>query len=71
MGKLLLLILFAVLAYMYLTRPRRPSPPTHAAAPKSAEPMVRCARCGVHVPLGESVAVGEKRYCSEEHRRLG
>jgi uncharacterized protein len=32
--------------------------------------MVTCARCGVHLPESESIRVGSKHFCSEEHRRL-
>ncbi|HVL77490.1 MAG TPA: PP0621 family protein [Noviherbaspirillum sp.] len=39
---------------------------------KQAEPMVQCARCGVHVPVSESVGDQSGRvFCSSEHRRLG
>jgi uncharacterized protein len=37
----------------------------------SAERMVGCAHCGLHVPESESVRDGDTYYCSEEHRRLG
>jgi uncharacterized protein len=33
--------------------------------------MVACAHCGVNLPESDSVRVGERHYCSEEHRRLG
>ena len=32
-----------------------------------AEPMVRCASCGVHSPRSESVRSGEQYFCSVEH----
>lgn len=32
-----------------------------------AEPMVRCAVCGVHAPKSESVIVGVQAFCSVEH----
>lgn len=46
----------------------------HAAhgreAPRSlAEPMVRCAACGVHAPKGDSIAVGQQYFCCAEHAR--
>ncbi|WP_321816194.1 MULTISPECIES: PP0621 family protein [unclassified Paraburkholderia] len=34
-----------------------------------AEPMVRCAECGVHAPRSESVSVGEQSFCSAAHAR--
>lgn len=32
-----------------------------------AEPMVRCAECGVHAPKGDAVVAGGAFYCSAEH----
>lgn len=34
-----------------------------------AEHMVRCAHCGVHLPRGESIASGERFFCSSQHER--
>jgi uncharacterized protein len=46
-----------------------------ARAPRVAErpqkrvgSMVRCARCGVHVPENEALRSGNKHYCSSAHR---
>ena len=71
MGKLFLLILFAVLVYLVLMRGRPLRAGRASAAPRAAEAMIRCAHCQTHVPLGESLPDGEQRYCCEEHRRLG
>lgn len=38
-------------------------------APDTAQDMVRCAHCGVHVPKPESIAADGKFYCSEAHHR--
>lgn len=35
------------------------------------EDMVRCARCGVHLPKSESFLAQGKFFCSDEHRKLG
>jgi len=32
-----------------------------------AEPMVRCAECGVHAPKGNAVLAGGEYFCSAEH----
>jgi uncharacterized protein len=32
-----------------------------------AEPMIRCAECGVHAPKSDSVVVGSAAFCSSEH----
>jgi len=38
----------------------------------SAPDLVRCARCGIHVPRNEATrAAGGLLYCSDEHARLG
>jgi uncharacterized protein len=34
-----------------------------------AEPMVRCAECGVHAPRSDSVSVGTQHFCSAAHAR--
>lgn len=42
--------------------PPRPEPPYQA--------MVRCAHCGVHLPLGKAIGDSQAGYfCSETHRR--
>jgi uncharacterized protein len=39
---------------------------------KSAlEDMVRCARCGVHLPKSEGFLSQGSFYCSDEHRQQG
>ncbi|PZP60726.1 MAG: preprotein translocase subunit YajC [Azospira oryzae] len=71
MGKWLLVALVVVIVFWVLKVYRKhldrasPSRPTPAV-----EDMVRCAHCGVHVPRSESLASGERHFCSEEHRRL-
>lgn len=37
------------------------------AQPQLAEPMVRCAACGVHSPKSDSVRSGDQYFCSVEH----
>ena len=34
---------------------------------KITRDMVRCAKCGVHVPVDEAVKEKEKYYCSQDH----
>ncbi|MBU6490270.1 MAG: deaminase [Burkholderiales bacterium] len=45
----------------------RPQPSTEPR--QLAEPMVRCAVCGVHAPKSESVFGGARYFCSAEHAR--
>lgn len=34
------------------------------------ENMVRCAHCGLNLPVHEAIHEGDRYYCSEEHLRL-
>lgn len=40
---------------------------TETAAGKTAEEMVRCALCGVHLPQSEAYYDGKDTFCSEGH----
>ncbi len=42
---------------------------TQQAPRQLAEPMVRCAVCGVHAPKSDSVSAGAQYFCSAEHAR--
>lgn len=33
------------------------------------EDMVRCAQCGVHLPMQEAIFASGKYYCCDAHRR--
>jgi uncharacterized protein len=35
----------------------------------AAGDMVRCVKCGVHLPRGESLTMGGEFFCSAEHQR--
>lgn len=47
--------------------PRRPPKPPKS----SAEGMVACAHCGVHLPRSEALVDGARLYCSAAHRLAG
>jgi uncharacterized protein len=73
MGRLLVLILLVVLAVWVIRRAFRAS---RAADPPAKQPLeqqdlVRCARCGVHLPRSEARPADGALYCGEEHARLG
>jgi uncharacterized protein len=71
-GRLILLLFLALVAYLLLKGSKAPSRPGKhkVASDRPAERMVECAHCGVHLPESESLSVGGKHFCSEEHRRL-
>jgi uncharacterized protein len=52
--------------------PLRPSDPPAPPAIAPPEPMVDCARCGLHLPASEALRDDAARaYCSAEHRAAG
>ena len=73
MGKLLVLILLVVVAVWLIRRALRAgnrSSTPQARAPEVGE-LVRCARCGVHLPRSEARQADGLLFCGEEHARLG
>lgn len=65
------LVLIAVVAIVWWNWRKRARP--RAAMPRQEtppEPMVACAYCGLYQPVGESLAVGDRYYCCEAHRRI-
>lgn len=76
MGRLLVAVVFVVLAVWLLRRALRSDerdPPRDAGqppAPPQGE-LVRCAQCGVHLPRAEARMNAGRLYCSDEHARLG
>ncbi len=68
----LLVVLLVVLAGVWLWKRGRSRSPESAAAPPNptrALPMVRCARCGTHVPGNEAVVGRQGNYCTLAHQR--
>jgi uncharacterized protein len=71
--KFLLLVLGLFVAYWIFKAYKRKissgaKPPAESG--NTAEDMVRCAQCGVHMPRSESLMSGQAFYCTPEHRRL-
>jgi len=71
MGRLIVLLLLAVVAVWYLRRVVRRFEGDDAPRGAAASDLVSCARCGVHVPRPEAREAGGALFCSEEHARLG
>ena len=70
MGKYLLLIVGAILVYWIVRaglRRRRDRAQRQDNA--TAEDMVRCIVCGVHLPRGESLTARGQFYCCVDHQR--
>ena len=64
-----LLLLVVILAGLWLWRARRPAPPPRRDPAPSAQEMVRCAHCGVHLPQADAVHGRLGHYCCQEHQR--
>ena len=73
MAKLLLLLGVIAVIFWLLVRQRQGA--AHDApespAPRPAEKMVSCARCGVHLPESEAIVVAGRPYCCPEHSQQG
>ena len=72
MGRLLVLILLAVVAAWLIRRALRRAA-MHDAPEASVvrDELVRCAHCGLLLPRAEARESADAIYCSEEHARLG
>lgn len=66
MSRLLLIIAVAVVIYLLVRSFRKQTSQQDKTI--TAEDMVRCAQCGVHLPKGESVVANGQFFCSTEHR---
>lgn len=67
MARLLILIALLALAWWLWQRfTRLKRQPGQPSAPQ-AQPMVRCAHCGTHVPQTEALAHDNRWYCSRAH----
>jgi uncharacterized protein len=60
-------IVAVVLIVRFLLRQRRLARPPAV----TGGDMVRCAHCGLHLPVGSAIQDGPRWYCSREHQRLG
>ena len=73
MGRLVVLILLVVAAVWLVRRALRSPAPRQGMGqkPASADELVACAHCGMHLPRAEARPGAGGLYCSEEHARLG
>lgn len=71
MKYLVVLFVIAVAIWLWRRNRREEADETRAAPPPIGAPqaMVRCAHCGLHLPLGDAIAgPGDRVYCSAAHR---
>ncbi len=72
MGLRSLLLLLALGAGFWLFHNwRRRLRSQHHRPPPGEQKMLRCARCGLHVPASEAVQRDGRDYCSADHARQG
>lgn len=67
MGRLLFLVVIAVVVYLLIRYFSRRISDNNVSS--KAEDMVRCIHCGMHLPRSECVTGDGNTYCSEAHRR--
>jgi uncharacterized protein len=64
------LLLFAVICFVvYLLIKGRGRKQGSSSGQPPAESMVSCARCGLYLPIRESLERDGRRYCCQEHLR--
>ena len=75
--KLLLLVAVAGVVYALLRNyqraiSRQQDQTSTSDQPRAvAEDMVRCDRCGVHLPRSEGFLSQGRYFCTDDHRKLG
>ncbi|MDY7566511.1 PP0621 family protein [Pseudomonas sp. RTC3] len=73
---ILLIALIAAAMHFFKRIGKHPAPSKQAESPEiAAEPMVRCAHCGVHLPRDRALSLesnaGKQWYCSQTHLEQG
>lgn len=67
MSRLIFLLAIVAVVYWILRSYRKQTPPGPSPH-KTAEEMVRCVRCGVHLPKSESILANGEYFCCDAHR---
>ena len=69
MAKLLLLIIIIAVVLWLMSSRRGAVQRKRRDAPRSAEAMVACAHCGVHLPRSDAIEGRDGRlFCGDAHR---
>lgn len=68
---LIVVVVLGLLLWWWLRRPtrREGDPPPAQVPPQGAEAMVRCAECGVHLPLSQALPGRGGHFCGAPHRQ--
>lgn len=73
MGRILFFLLLAIVVYVAWRAMQRRGGESSSAGreqqQKVPQAMVSCATCGLHLPRQEALALGDRYFCCEEHRR--
>lgn len=69
MRKLLLLLLFALAVWLIWKSRRARARPRSPQQQPDGERMVRCAQCGVYLPVSAAIEANKRHFCSLEHQR--
>lgn len=70
MLRILLVLAVVIGIVLWWKQQQRGRPAEPPPQPKGAEPeaMVRCAECGLHLPVSQTLPGRGGVFCSEEHR---
>lgn len=69
MGRIILLALAVVVLVWLVRRALSASSRDRDGSSARRGELVRCARCGLHLPKAEAQSVAGRYFCSEEHAR--
>jgi len=72
MGRILFFLLLAVAIYVAWRAMQRRGSDRDASGregKRTPQAMVSCSTCGLHLPREEALALGDRYFCCEEHRR--
>lgn len=68
--RLILFIVICALAYsLYKKLQKGKSQPANNAPPPTTTEMKRCAKCGVHLPVHDSIQYQTLHFCCEDHKK--
>lgn len=66
--RLVLLVLLLWVVWLLIRRTLAALRPPQRRNPEEAQRMVRCLRCGVHVPEQHALWHEDRTFCSREHQ---